>query len=56
MMIVIKRSKMYSIDQFVKLAGLQPANMTKSSPKVTKSSKNNPKSDDFQKKMTKRKS
>lgn len=53
MMIVINRNKMYSIDQFVKLAGIQPVKMTKSSTKVTKSSKKQAKNDDFHQKLTK---
>jgi hypothetical protein len=47
---------MYTIDQFVKLTGLEPANMTKSSSDMTKSSKKQTKYDEKQPDMTKRKS
>jgi len=56
MMIVIKRNEMYSIEQFALLAGIKPANMTKSPSNMTKSSKKQPKYDENQSNMTKRKS
>lgn len=56
MMIVIKRNEMYSIEQFASLAGLKPVSMTKSPSNMTKSSKKQPKNDENQSDMTKRKS
>ena len=47
---------MYTIEQLSILAGLQPANMTKSSSNMTKSSKKQTKYDENQPNMTKRKS
>ena len=51
-----KKKAMYTIEQFALLAGIKPANMTKSSSNMTKSSKKQTKYDENQPNMTKRKS